>query len=210
MQHMQLVRFLSFCFSVWIGLVECMPALMVHARRCRHCACTVRTYVVFILARTKDHAHESLTSQGLSSFRLLQFVANSAKQVVLESRFPEVKDPGEKLAKSFKEDKVDNAAKDWSAETCKRYISISAALDHADIKQAMLLYEGVFRRSGHLDSISMLRAVTQVCATTAEIVYVIHTLFMEQVVGIRSAMPVMGKRVQGNCFQLGALIANTD
>jgi len=139
----------------------------------------------------------------------MHFVVECSKQAVLENRFPDVKDHGEKLAKCLKEDKVESAAKDWSAETCKRYITVGTSLDAPEVREAMVLYEAVFKRNSHLDSITMLRAVAQVCSTTADMVYVIHTLFMEQVVGIRpkASMPVQGKRIQGHCFRLDARLA---
>ena len=137
----------------------------------------------------------------------MHFVADCSKQAVLENRFPDVKDPGEKLAKCLKQDNVDNAAKDWSPETSKRYISIGTSLAVQEVRDQMVLYEAMFKRNSHLDSISMLRAVAQVCSSTADIVYVVQTLFMEQLVGIRATMPVQGKRVQGHCFRLDARLA---
>ena len=111
------------------------------------------------------------------------YFANRTAQA--EERFPSASSDSDRLMKVYKEEKV---SVNMNTETIRRYLSVARRLNSPAVINILNLWEFKFKRNTLIDNITVLRTCVQVGSDDDQLVYILETLFMDQVCGVRYVM----------------------
>ena len=126
--------------------------------------------------------------EGCSAWRHAHFISEIADRMNAEGRKSEIKNEGERLLISLREDGV--SVGNYNAETLKRYTSLGRRCKEPAILSLLQCWEAHCKRDMLLDNVTTLRAVFSAVEQTEHLQLVIKTLMMEQLAGIRTALVV--------------------
>ncbi|MAJ38113.1 MAG: hypothetical protein CMC19_09435, partial [Flavobacteriaceae bacterium] len=124
--------------------------------------------------------------EGCSAWRHAHFISEIADRMNAEGRKSEIKNEGERLLNSLREDGV--CVGNYNAETLKRYTSLGRRCKEPAILSLLQCWEAHCKRDMLLDNVTTLRAVFSAIEQTEQLQLVIKTLMMEQLAGIRTTL----------------------
>ena len=107
------------------------------------------------------------------------------RTAIAEERFSNASSDSERLMKVYKEEKV---SVNMNTETIRRYISVARRLNSQPVLNILNLWEFKFKRNTLVDNITVLRTCVSVASDDDQLAYILQTLFMDQVCGLRTTV----------------------
>ena len=134
--------------------------------------------------KMNDREEAKRNTAGMSGWRICTTLAQNLKSVEMENRHPTEKTPVARLVKAMEEDGVKMVGR--NEDTLTRYISVGKRLDHASIKNKLMLWESFEQRGCLIDNLTVMRTLVSVCPDASTLEFVLHVLFLEQRAGLRA------------------------
>ncbi len=129
---------------------------------------------------------------GLSAWRKCRLLVSLSDAARAEGRCATAPAEAERMIALFTEEHIQ--LKGWNVDTMRRYLAVGRRLDEPELHTLRQKWELVCERATYVDGITALRNVVAVATTSADLHYLLQTLFREQVCGIRGAQPGSDKR----------------